>query len=38
MNEFLRFKLKPGRDVDPSALKQLIATAYTNMRERLYAG
>jgi hypothetical protein len=31
-------KLKPGSDVDPSALKRLIDTAYTDMRERLHAG
>jgi hypothetical protein len=30
-------KLKPGSDVDASALKQLIDTAYTDMRERLRA-
>jgi hypothetical protein len=28
-------KLKPGSDVDASALKRLIDTAYTDMRERL---
>jgi hypothetical protein len=31
-------KLKPGSDVDASALKRLIDTAYTDMRERLHAG
>ena len=31
-------KLKPGSDVDASALKRLIDTAYTDMRERLQAG
>ena len=31
-------KLKPGSDVDSSALKRLIDTAYTDMRERLHAG
>ena len=31
-------KLKPGSDVDASALKLLIDTAYTDMRERLHAG
>jgi hypothetical protein len=30
-------KLKPGSDVDASALKRLIDTAYTDMRERLQA-
>jgi len=28
-------KLKPGSDVDASALKRLIDTAYTDMKERL---
>ena len=37
--KFMRHvKLKPGSDVDASALKRLIATAYTDMRERLHAG
>jgi hypothetical protein len=31
-------KLKPKSDVDASALKRLIDTAYTDMRERLQAG
>ena len=31
-------KLKPGSDVDASALRRLIDTAYTDMRERLHAG
>jgi hypothetical protein len=31
-------KLRPGSDVDASALKRLIDTAYTDMRERLQAG
>jgi len=31
-------KLKPGSDVDASALKRLIDTAYTDIRERLHAG
>ena len=31
-------KLKLGSDVDASALKRLIDTAYTDMRERLHAG
>ena len=31
-------KLKPGSEVDASALKRLIDTAYTDMRERLQAG
>ena len=31
-------KLKPGRDMDAGALKRLIDTAYTDMRERLQAG
>ena len=31
-------KLKPGSDVDASALKRLIDTAYTDMRKRLQAG
>jgi hypothetical protein len=30
-------KLKPGNDVDTNALKRLIDTAYTDMRERLQA-
>ena len=35
--KFMRHvKLKPGSDVDASALKRLIATAYTDMRERLH--
>jgi hypothetical protein len=37
--KFMRHvKLKPGNDVDASALKRLIDTAYTDMRERLHAG
>ena len=37
--KFMRHvKLKPGSDVDASSLKRLIATAYTDMRERLHAG
>jgi hypothetical protein len=36
--KFMRHvKLKPGTDVDASALKRLIDTAYTDMRERLQA-
>jgi hypothetical protein len=31
-------KVKPGSDVDASALKRLIDTAYTDMRERVQAG
>ena len=31
-------KLKPGRDVDASALKRLIDDAYTDMKNRLQAG
>ena len=31
-------KLKPGSDMDTSALERLIDTAYTDMRERLEAG
>ena len=31
-------KLKPGSDVDASALKRLIDAAYTDMRDRLQAG
>ena len=31
-------KLKPGSDMDASALKRLIDIAYTDMRERLQAG
>ena len=39
IGRFMRHvKLKPGSDVDASALKRLIATAYTDMRERLHAG
>jgi hypothetical protein len=37
--KFMRHvKLKPGNDVDASALKRLIDTAYTDMRERLHSG
>jgi hypothetical protein len=36
--KFMRHvKLKPGSDVDASAFKRLIDTAYTDMRERLHA-
>lgn len=31
-------KLKPGSDVDASALKRLINTAYTDMRDRVQVG
>jgi hypothetical protein len=31
-------KLKPGSDVDTSALERLIDTAYADMRQRLQAG
>jgi hypothetical protein len=35
--KFMRHvKLKPGSDVDTSALERLIDTAYTDMRERLH--
>jgi hypothetical protein len=37
--KFMRHvKLIPGSEVDASALKRLIDTAYTDMRERLHAG
>ena len=37
--KFMRHvKLKPGSDAHASALKRLIDTAYTDMRERLQAG
>ena len=39
IGKFMRHvKLKPGSDVDASALKRLIDTAYTDMGERLHAG
>jgi hypothetical protein len=37
--KFMRHvKLRPDRGVDTSALRMLILTAYTNMKERLAAG
>ncbi len=37
--KFMRHvKLRPDRDVDAKALRQLIETAYTDMKERLRAG
>ena len=30
-------KLTPGRDVDATALKKLVETAYTDMKRRLKA-
>ena len=37
--KFMRHvKLRPGREVDPKALRQLIETAYVDMQGRLKAG